>query len=208
MPFKKLSNSEKCNIFGGASRRGFTRELRCDSSDVSDLVGSDTADDDEHTISAFGDVAASEINFIRCSSPDALELPRQNSSPIIKRPLPPSRRKAYSDLDGFAALCNSLRVVQDHARLSGGHTKLHSLPFEQQVSHVLSESQVPSYSGPIRVTRTPKSQARQIKVSPPVTSHREYDLPGPLRNAELRDRSPPLPSFELYIPGSSWDTSF
>ncbi|KAJ3856869.1 hypothetical protein EV368DRAFT_78270 [Lentinula lateritia] len=208
MPFKKRSNSEQCNIFERVSRRGFTRELCCDSSDVSDLVRSVTADDDEHTISAFGDVAASEINFIRCSSPDALELPRQNSSPIIKRPLPPSRRKARSDLDDFAALCDSLRVVQDHARLSGDHTKLHSQPFEQQVSHVLSESQVPYYSGPIRVPRTPKSQARQIKISSPVTSHREYDLPGPLRNAELRDRSPPLPSFELYIPGSSWDASF
>ncbi|KAJ4491938.1 hypothetical protein C8J55DRAFT_502527 [Lentinula edodes] len=208
MPFKKRSPSEQCNLFGQASRRDSTRELRCDCSDVSDLAGSDTADDDEHTISAFGDVAASEINFIRCSSPEALELPRQNSSPIIKRPLPPSRRKAYSDLDDFAALCDSLCVVQDHARPSGDHTKLHSQPFEQQVSHVLSESQVPSYSGPSRVTRTLRSQARQIKVLPPVTSHREYDLPRPLRNAELRDRSLPLPSFELYIPGSSWGASF
>ncbi|KAJ4479361.1 hypothetical protein J3R30DRAFT_3702612 [Lentinula aciculospora] len=209
----------ECHCPSGRLAQDFQELPQPSSSKVSNLLAHYTTEEDEYTISAFGDIAASEINFIRCTSPDALELPRRNSSRSIKRPVPPSRRKAYAsysfsillysmayhasnqgDLEDFSALCESLRVVRDQARVCSDHTKLKSQSFEEQVSCAMSDSQVPSYSGPIRRSRHTKPQSRQMNDLHSLTPHREYDLPGPLRHgAERLLQRPSFPTFDLYL---------
>ncbi|KAE9410403.1 hypothetical protein BT96DRAFT_983940 [Gymnopus androsaceus JB14] len=157
-------------------------------------------EDGEHTLTAFGDVAASEINFMRSSSPDVIEPPkRPNRNRTIKRPLPPSksasRRKAYGNLDDFTALYNSLREGRDQARASSDRVKSDS--FEQQLSWALSSEQVASYSGRPTGIRN-SNQARNT--TPLTSSDHDYSLPGPLRHKmERLPRRQPLPRWNLYL---------